>query len=242
MKLQDYQMDQKSPLLRLNNIHKEYMLGDTLVKALDGITIDVHQGEFISILGKSGSGKSTLMHVIGLLDRPTSGDLYFHNKLTRNMNDQEIADIRSNEIGFIFQSFNLLSRTSALENVIMPSIYAKKRINYKERALEILTKVGLGERLKNTPAQLSGGQQQRVAIARALINDPSFILADEPTGNLDTKSGKEILKILHDLHEEGKTVIIVTHDESIALITDRVIKISDGKIIEDRIQVAGEIQ
>lgn len=228
-------MDQKSPLIKLNNISKEYLLGDTLVRAVDDISLDIFKGEFISILGKSGSGKSTLMHMIGLLDRPTKGTLKFEEIDVSKMTDNELASVRSDKIGFVFQSFNLLARTSALENVLLPTVYSKNKNKYAQ-ALEILNKVGLGERMKNTPAQLSGGQQQRVAIARALINDPSVLLADEPTGNLDSKSGKEILKLLHTLHENGKTVIIVTHDESISYLTDRVIKISDGKIVEDKIQ------
>jgi putative ABC transport system ATP-binding protein len=229
-------MDQKFPLIKLNNISKEYKLGETLVKALDGISLQINSGEFISILGKSGSGKSTLMHIIGLLDKPTSGELFFEDTLTSKLSDNRLAKIRSERIGFVFQAFNLLARTSTLDNVLLPTIYFKKSNNHHNEAIDILKRVGLGERLKNTPSQLSGGQQQRVAIARALINDPSIILADEPTGNLDSKSGREILKLLHELHEEGKTVVIVTHDESISSLTDRVIKIIDGKIVEDRYQ------
>lgn len=227
-------MDQKSPLLKLTDIHKEYLLGDTVVKALDGITLEINKGEFISILGKSGSGKSTLMHILGLLDRPTAGQLIFEGVSLTKINDKKLAEIRSEKIGFIFQSFNLLARTSSLDNVLLPTIYSKNSKGAATfRAKELLKKVGLEERMKNTPSQLSGGQQQRVAIARALINNPSIVLADEPTGNLDTKSGQEILELLHSLHEEGKTVVIVTHDTAITEITDRVISISDGKIIED---------
>lgn len=218
------------------------MLGDSKVMALDEVTLEIYKGEFISILGKSGSGKSTLMHILGLLDHPTCGELIFENKLISKMTDNEMAAIRAEKIGFVFQSFNLLARTSALKNVLLPTSYSKRKNDLVGDAKNILKRVGLEDRMSNTPAQLSGGQQQRVAIARALINDPSIILADEPTGNLDSKSGKEILKLLHGLHEEGKTVVIVTHDESISLVTNRVIKISDGRMVEDKHQTPKEIE
>ncbi len=234
-------MDQQLPLIKLNNVSKEYKLGDATVMALDDISLSINKGEFISILGKSGSGKSTLMHIIGLLDHPTSGELHFENNLVSSLTDNQLAAIRADKIGFVFQSFNLLARTSALKNVLLPTSYSKRKNDLVGDAKRLLKMVGLEDRMGNTPAQLSGGQQQRVAIARALINEPSIVLADEPTGNLDSKSGREILKLLNQLHEEGRTVVIVTHDESISLVTDRVIKIIDGKLVEDRHQVPKEI-
>ena len=231
-------MDQKSPILKLNNIHKHYQMGDSDIRAVDGITLDIYRGEFISILGKSGSGKSTLMHIIGLLDHPTEGTVKFEDRIMSELKDHELAVLRSEKIGFVFQAFNLLPRTSALDNVILPTLYNKyisKRQGIK-KANELLEKVSMKDRIKNTPGQLSGGQQQRVPTCRALVNDPSLILADEPTGNLDSKSGLEILNLLHSLHEVGKTVIIVTHDVNISSITDRVIKLSDGKVFEDKWQ------
>ncbi len=225
------------PLIKVSDIHKEYELGGELVKALGGVNLEIEKGEFTSIIGKSGSGKSTLMHIIGLLDRPTRGEIYYREKNVFELSDAARAQLRGAAIGFVFQSFNLLARTSALDNVVLPTTYVDAKAGDKpanQRALEILEKLGLGDRLKNTPGQLSGGQQQRVAIARALVNDPDIILADEPTGNLDTKSGEEVIKILGSLHNEGKTVIIVTHDEDLAAVTKRRIRITDGKIVEDK--------
>lgn len=217
-------------LIECDRVFKIYKLEGVEITALHSVDLKIEKGEFVSIVGPSGSGKSTLMHVIGLLDKPTTGRVSINNQDVSYLNQNQQAEIRSAEIGFVFQSFNLLARTSALDNVVMPIIYSRERKNIKKRASAILEKVGLGNRLKNTPGQLSGGQQQRVAIARALINNPKIILADEPTGNLDSKSGKEILNLLKSLNQEGRTVIIVTHDQEIAKETNRQIKMMDGKL------------
>lgn len=221
-------------LLKVTNVTKEYTMGGEVFRALDNVSLSIKQGEFAAIMGPSGSGKSTLMHIIGCLDRPTSGNVYIEHRAIMGTNDKELAAIRNTYIGFVFQQFNLLRRTSAQENVELPLIYAnvplKKR---KALATEMLVKVGLGDKIYNHPSQLSGGQQQRVAIARALVTDPRIILADEPTGNLDSKSGKDIMDLFRTLHKEGKTVILVTHDEHVANAAKRVIRIIDGKIVPD---------
>lgn len=207
-------------------------MGDNIVNALAGVSINVGYGEFTSIMGPSGSGKSTLMNILGCLDRPTKGLYYLDGKEVANFSDDELARVRNEKIGFIFQSFNLLPRISALENVALPLIYsnvpAKERL---ARAEELLGKVGLGTRGDHRPNELSGGQKQRVAIARALINDPAIIMADEPTGNLDTKSGDEIMKIFEMLNNLGKTIIVVTHEPEIAAQTKRIITVRDGLIV-----------
>ncbi|MBU0531943.1 ABC transporter ATP-binding protein [Candidatus Micrarchaeota archaeon] len=201
------------------------------VHALRGVDLQVFQNDFISIIGPSGSGKSTLLHIMGLLDTPTSGKRYIDGIETSQMNEDEQASVRGNKIGFVFQTFNLISSLTALENVELPLLLrtgdGKKR---KEKAIQLLERVGLGDRLDHRPSQLSGGQRQRVAIARALVNDPEIVLADEPTGNLDSKTGHEILGILKGLHEEGRTIIIITHDEYIAKVTKRMVRLKDGKI------------
>ena len=221
-------------LLTLDRVSKQYVLGDSLIKALDDVSLKVNEGEFVAVMGPSGSGKSTFLQVASILSNPTSGTIYLHDKDVTKYNEVEQAKLRNQEIGFVFQQFNLLPRTSALDNVALPLVYAnvpdKER---KKRSLELLEKVGLADRVANTPSQLSGGQQQRVAIARALINNPSIIFADEPTGNLDSQSGEEIKKILQDLHREGKTIIMVTHESDDASIAKRLVLMKDGKIKAD---------
>ncbi|PIZ46423.1 ABC transporter ATP-binding protein [candidate division WWE3 bacterium CG_4_9_14_3_um_filter_41_6] len=220
-------------LIELSNVGKVFS-GTINVPVLFDINLTVEQGEFIAIKGPSGSGKSTLMNIIGLLDRPTSGTMKLEEKeITLDMSDKMLAHLRAAKIGFVFQSFNLLPRLSALENVLVPSTYGPTKKNTssnKKRAEKFLESVGLTHRLNHKPNELSGGEKQRVAIARALINDPDLILADEPTGNLDSKSGQEVLSILTDLHRKGKTIIIITHDNTIASATNRVVLVKDGRI------------
>ena len=221
-------------MLKLSNVSKHYQLGDNLIKALNNVTVEIKDGDFVSIMGPSGSGKSTFLQVASILAEPTSGQIFLKNKEVSLYNEIERAKLRNIEIGFIFQQFNLLARTSALDNVALPLVYTGvNHTDQMKRAKEILEKVGLGDRLNNSPAQLSGGQQQRVAIARALINNPSIIFADEPTGNLDSKSGDEIMEILQKLHKEGKTIVMVTHEEEIAQLAKRQIIFKDGEIIKD---------
>jgi putative ABC transport system ATP-binding protein len=224
----------QKPLLVLQDICKLYKLGGEELYAVNHVNLKIFPGEFISLVGPSGSGKSTLMHIIGILDNPSCGKVILEGKDVEGLKEKELAKIRNQKIGFIFQSFNLLKRTSAIVNVELPMIYS--RINLRTRheiAKQKLMEVGLENKMHNHPNQLSGGQQQRVAIARALVNNPAIILADEPTGNLDSKSGDEIMKILESLHEKGHTVIIVTHDEELASQADRIIQIKDGKIVKD---------
>lgn len=218
-------------LIDLQNIFKTYVMGSTQINALDGLNCTIDKGEYVALMGPSGSGKSTLMNVIGCLDSPTSGVYLLNGKDVSGMSDDALASVRNVEIGFVFQSFNLLPRTSALENVALPLVYAgigkKERM---ERAQIVLQKVGLGDRGNHKPNELSGGQRQRVAIARALINNPSIVLADEPTGNLDSKSSYEIIQLFKEIHEEGNTVVMVTHEEDIATHAKRTIRIIDGKL------------
>ena len=222
-------------LLKLQEVTKTYNLGDTITKALDSISVSVAKGEFVSVMGPSGSGKSTFLQVASMLAEPTSGTIMLKDTDVTAYNEIQRAKLRNQEIGFIFQQFNLLPRTSALDNVILPLIYAAVPIQeQRKRAAQMLEKVGLQDKLNNTPAQLSGGQQQRVAIARALINNPSIVFADEPTGNLDSKSGDEVMKILTELHSEGKTIIMVTHEDDIAAFAQRKIVFKDGRIISDK--------
>ena len=220
-------------LIELKNIVKNYDNGGVITKVLRGINLSVDEGEFVAIMGPSGSGKSTLMHTIGFLDRPTTGTYLFEDKNTENFNDDELAKIRNSHIGFVFQSFNLLPRTSVLDNVMLPLLYSSVRANHENRARKALEAVGLGERLSYMSNQISGGQKQRVAIARALVCDPKVIFADEPTGNLDSKSGAIVMNILEKLNKEGRTIILVTHDKQVALHANRIVTIRDGKIVED---------
>jgi len=206
-----------------------------VVKALDNVSLKIEKGELVGIVGPSGSGKSTLMHIIGLLDKPTSGQVLVNGQSVGHLSETQTAYIRNKTIGFVFQQFNLLPRTSAIDNVKLPLTYSRTFTgNATQRAIDLLKQVGLGERLKNTPAQLSGGQQQRVAIARAISNDPDILLADEPTGNLDSASGKTILEVIKNLHSQGRTIIIVTHDPNMSKFFERTISMMDGKIVSDK--------
>lgn len=225
-------------LLELETVSKTYHIGDDVIRALDHISISVDRGEFVAIMGPSGSGKSTFLQVASMLAAPTHGVIKLKGLDVTKYSEPDRARLRNREIGFIFQQFNLLARTSALENVSLPLVYAGVPARERHRrSKEMLERVGLGERLKNAPSQLSGGQQQRVAIARALINEPAIIFADEPTGNLDSKSGNDIKELLRSLHQEGKTIILVTHEEDVAEIAQRRVIFRDGKIVSDTKQI-----
>jgi len=220
-------------MIQVKNISKIYKTGEIEVKALDGVSFEIKKGEFVAIMGPSGSGKSTLMHIIGALDRPTSGEYILDGKNVGNLNEDELADIRNQKIGFVFQFYNLLPRTSALKNVMIPMMYGDTaKENRIKKAKKYLEMVGLGDRIDHTPGQLSGGQQQRVAIARALSMNPSIILADEPTGNIGTNQAIEIMKIFQDINEQGNTILMITHESEIAEYAKRIINIRDGKIAE----------
>lgn len=225
-------MARKKDVILTNGIEKVYRMGEVEVNALCGVSVKIEKGEVVSIMGPSGSGKSTLMNIIGCLDRPSSGEYYLDNELVSNMNDDQLAVIRNRKVGFVFQNFNLLSRSSALLNVELPLRYAGVTEGRKQRAIKALESVGLGDRVNHKPTELSGGQQQRVAVARAIINNPSIIMADEPTGNLDSKSGEEIMQLLLNMNKEfGTTLIIVTHDPKISERTQRVIRLYDGLVV-----------
>jgi putative ABC transport system ATP-binding protein len=226
------------PLIRVENLHKIYQLGDVQVHALRGVAISIEAGEFLAVVGASGSGKSTFMNVLGCLDRPTRGRYLLEGRDVSELSRNDLATIRNRKLGFVFQSFNLLPRTSALENVELPLLYGEEHISTRERrerALEMLGQVGLAGREKHNPSQLSGGQQQRVAIARALVNRPSLILADEPTGNLDSRTSLEILEILQRLNrEKGMTLLLVTHEADVASFASRIVGFRDGRVVQDR--------
>lgn len=222
-------------LIKLENIVKDYINEELVTPALRGVSFEINQGEFLAVMGASGSGKSTLMHIIGFLDRPTSGNYFFEGEDTNQFEDKKLAQIRNQKIGFVFQTYNLLPRTSVLDNVLLPTIYTS-HLNKKlaeEKARQLLGKVDLSHRVNYRPNQLSGGEQQRVAIVRALINQPRLILADEPTGNLDSKSGQEVMEILQDLNKEGNTILMVTHEKYVAECARRILELRDGQIIVD---------
>lgn len=221
-------------LINITNIKRDFQLGNETINVLKGIDLKINKGEYVALMGPSGSGKSTLMNLLGCLDTPTSGQYILNGKDVSKMIDDELAEIRNKEIGFVFQTFNLLPRTTALDNVALPMIYAGySKTDRHARATEVLNQVGLGDRMDHQPNQLSGGQRQRVAVARALVNKPSIILADEPTGNLDSKTSEEIMKLFGEIHANGNTVILVTHEEDIASYAHRIIRLRDGLIESD---------
>ena len=225
---------QRDAVIQIENLTRVYQMGETEVRALAGVSLEVKRNEYIAIMGPSGSGKSTLMNMIGCLDTPSSGEYILNGNRVSQMNDSDLAEVRNREIGFVFQTFNLLPRTSCLANVELPLIYAGvKASDRKERALEVLDKVGLGDRVDHKPNELSGGQRQRVAIARALVNSPSILLADEPTGNLDTKTGDEIMLLFEELYRAGNTIILVTHENDIANYARRIVRLRDGLVEKD---------
>lgn len=223
-----------NPLIKITNIKRDFILGNEIVYVLKGIDLEINKGEYVALMGPSGSGKSTLMNLLGCLDTPTSGTYILNGKDVSQMRDDELAEIRNKEIGFVFQTFNLLPRTTALDNVALPMIYAGySKSERNKRATEVLHQVNLADRMDHQPNQLSGGQRQRVAVARALVNRPSIILADEPTGNLDSKTSEEIMKLLEEIHTKGNTIIVVTHEEEIAAHAHRIIRLRDGMIESD---------
>lgn len=229
----------KKEILTMKNIVKEYVMGDEVSRVLKNVDLTVEEGEFLAILGPSGSGKSTLMNIIGCLDVPTSGEYTLSGRLIANQDEKSLAQIRSKEIGFIFQSFHLLQRQTALENVELPMIYANvKEKERKERAMQMLEKVGLKDKMDHYPNQMSGGQQQRVAIARAIVNNPTILLADEPTGALDQKTGAQVMELFHELNNEGRCIIMITHDVNIAKHANRIVRILDGNISEGVVEDA----
>ncbi|MFD2891563.1 ABC transporter ATP-binding protein [Flavobacterium chuncheonense] len=222
------------PIIEIKNIKRDFELGEEIIHVLKGIDLTINKGEYVALMGPSGSGKSTLMNILGCLDTPTSGSYILNGKLVSEMHDNELAEIRNKEIGFVFQTFNLMPRTTALDNVALPMVYAgHPKSERNERATEVLTQVGLADRMDHKPNQLSGGQRQRVAVGRALVNKPAMILADEPTGNLDSKTSLEIMNLFDEIHANGNTVILVTHEEDIAEHAHRIIRLRDGLIESD---------
>lgn len=225
-------MNESTSLISVRNLQKDYVMGTVVVHALRDVSLDIMPGEFVAIMGPSGSGKSTFMNIIGCLDRPTAGEYFLKGTDVADLDDARLAEIRNREIGFIFQSFNLLPRTTALKNVELPLVYSGSGAR-KQRAEEALNRVGLQQRMHHRPNELSGGQQQRVAIARAIVNDPSLVLADEPTGNLDSRTGLEILALFQELNKEGRTIILVTHEVDVAEHCRRIIRFRDGRVVAD---------
>ena len=227
-------MDQKN-IISLRNIKREFNLGDETIHALKGIDLDIHKNEYVALMGPSGSGKSTMMNILGCLDTPSSGEYYLDGNDVSKSSDNELAAVRNKQIGFIFQTFNLIPRLTTIENVALPLIYAGwSKKDRDERAVEMLKQVGLADRMKHKSNELSGGQRQRVAVARALVNNPSLILADEPTGNLDTKTSYEIMRLFEEIHANGNTIVVVTHEEDIALYTHRIVRMRDGLVESDQ--------
>ncbi len=225
---------EKQVLIKLQDIGKRYVIGSEEIFALRGVDLEIYKGEFVALMGPSGSGKSTLMNILGCLDTPTKGSYILNGTDVSNLNDNELAEIRNKEIGFVFQTFNLLPRSSSLENVALPLVYAGIAKEARStRAIEVLDSVGLGNRMYHKPNELSGGQRQRVAVARALVNNPAIILADEPTGNLDTKTSIEIMGLIEEIHQKGNTIILVTHEEDIAKYAHRIVRMRDGAIESD---------
>jgi putative ABC transport system ATP-binding protein len=225
------------PVIALRNVAKEYRMGDSVVHALRGISLEISRGDFVAIMGASGSGKSTLMNIVGCLDVPTRGHFWLDGVDVRTLDDDDLARIRNRKIGFVFQSFNLLPRMSALANVELPLVYAGVRPHERRaRAARALEAVGLGQRMDHYPSEMSGGQQQRAAVARAIVTNPALILADEPTGNLDTESSLDVMSVFDELHAQGRTVVLITHEEDVAAYTERVVKLRDGQIVDDYAQ------
>jgi len=226
--------NEQEPLIRIRDISRRYVIGTETIHALKSVDLDVHKGEFVALMGPSGSGKSTLMNILGCLDTPSGGEYLLNGIRVSDMTEDELAEVRNKEIGFVFQTFNLLPRSTALDNVALPLVYAGfNQTQRRARAQTVLETVGLGNRINHKPNELSGGQRQRVAVARALINNPSIILADEPTGNLDTKTSLEIMGLLQEIHANGNTIILVTHEEDIAQYAHRIVRMRDGLIEED---------